>query len=94
MTKYTDLEIFCRKNIINPYRNMMVLPWCGHSHACNCDNANMSVDEVVEYINKHEDTEWWKCVTGRLEGIAKGQGFYFPKYIKHELLDLIAPFTK
>lgn len=90
MTKYTDLELFSKKNIINPYRNMMELSWCGHSHDCDCDETKgMSVDEVVEYIKKHEDSEWWKCVVSRLRGIKSGQGYYFPKYINHELLEIL-----
>lgn len=90
MKKYTDLEQFSLKNIINPYQNMMDFDWCGHSHDCSCDGARgMSLDEVVEYIKKHEDSEWWKCVVNRLKGIKKGSPYYFPKYIKHELLEIL-----
>lgn len=90
MTKYTDLEKFCKSHIVNPYRNMMSFEWCGHSHECNCDEVNnITVDEVVEYIKKHEDTDWWKCVVNRLKGVKKGSPYYFPKYIKHELLEIL-----
>jgi hypothetical protein len=60
------------------------IEWCGHSHDCDC-KWTPDVEEMTAYIKKHKDSEWWKCVKNRINQI----GFYFPAYIKHELLDLL-----
>lgn len=91
MIKYTDLELFCLKHIIRPYKKMMLenktSDWCGHCYQCNCGDEYeaMSLDDLCDYIKEYKDSIWWKNVKKRLEGI----DYFFPDYIHHQLLDLI-----
>lgn len=77
--RVTDLEKFALEQIWRPYQGM-----CGLcEYEPRLERLPMSLEETAAQLLT--DTEWSRCVVGRLAGI----GITFPSYISHPLVTIV-----
>jgi hypothetical protein len=77
--KVTDLEEFALNQIFKPYQNLLGF--------CDCNKVLKSLPLPLSLLPAFiaNNPDWWRIVKDRI----KRCNFYFPDYIKHDIIDLI-----
>lgn len=91
-SKVTDLEEFCEKEIWMPY--LPIHPEMSDENKTVGDYSKiakrMSLDETVDHLVKHQNTDWVKRLANRIDKC----DFWFPEYISHPIIPLLKELMK